>query len=358
MIHFYEDDKRKNDPDFALNHGSFSCIHFNLNRELKNLGFYGEEGEAEWHGFSTGLGLDFGNKLWNRFVIHVWETNFLPQQFINFRHWAESHHSKPYKFFGLSKQISDLWESYGFHTPVIDIGVNENFYNPEPTDRPKDFKYAELFKAKKFIVSSVTALNFRSGFNALVEAIEKLDPVHYRFIVKNTDTRDLLVRRKIDELKNKGYDIHYICERLNLLEIREFYLRSNLLCYNVIQTSAGLPLTEAAACGCPTIVNDFCPTNIYPSTLKNKVYPSTIEKEKGVLCQDYGLPYTFPDGWIDESKALIYKVDISDFASNIENIRINYDFYKHDCYCRSFDVRKNWSWKHSANKLIKELYGN
>lgn len=353
MIHLYEDDKRKFDDDFALNHGSFSCIHLNLNRELKNLGFYSEEGQAKWHGFSTGLGLDFGNRNWNRFVIHVWETNVLPQQFIDFRHWTENNFSSPYRFFGLSKQISDVWTSYGFPTETIDIGVNENFYKPDADNRLKQFKYAELFKTKKFIVTSLTALNFRSGFDALVEAIGQLNPSQYRFIIKNTDSRDEGVRFVIENLKNTGFDIHYINERMNIFEIREFYLRSNLLCYNVLQTSAGLPLLEAAACGCPVITNDFCPTNIYPSTLKNKVEISTIAKEKERLIRL--LPYTFPEGWIDESKALIYKVDIEDFVRNIETIRINSDYYKSQACGESFFVRKNWSWKKSAEKLKKLL---
>lgn len=358
MIHLFEDDARaKTDPTFPVNCGSFSKIHLNLNKELKKLGFYSEEGIAEWHGFSTGLGLDFGNTKWNRFAISVWETSVLPDRFINFRAFYCREGDFKYRFFGLSKQVSDLWKSYGFtNTPIINIGVDADFWNPnldKGVGLPPVLENA--FKTDKFKILSVTALNFRSGINSLLEAFGKLDKNKYRLIIKNTEDRAYKIPHIIEDMRGNGYDIHYCCERLNDHQIKRCYNLSNLLCYNVLNTSGSLPLLEAAACGLPSLAGDFCPTNIYPSTDVVRVMSSTIAECKQELTEMWGLPYTFPEGFIDESKALLYKLDIDDFCDKIENVCKDYPFYKSEAINEIPEVKYLWSWEKSARDLIREL---
>ena len=343
-IFLYDDDPRRfSDSTFSINKGSFSVIVDNLNQELDKLGLLGDAKTADWIGFATGIKLDFGFPEKRKFLIHVWESDQLPHGFANWRRQSTT------KVLGLSKQVQNLWVKYKFNdTPIVDIGVDIDFFQPQPN----------IPRNEKFTFLSVTSCNWRSGINHTLIAFEKFafdkkDKV--KLIIKNTDERAYKLPWLCDQFRQEGYDVEYTCKRLNIDEIRDLYSKSHVLLYNPIMTSAGLPIPEVAAMKLPCIVGDFCPTNIYPHSEAIKCALKPIIAVKNDLCNKLGLPYTFPEGWIDEFHAHVYWLDNDDFVIKMDKIYNNYGFYLKKAEENRKIVEERWTWKESCNQLLKAL---
>jgi glycosyltransferase involved in cell wall biosynthesis len=340
MIHCFDDDSRKNDADYFYNKGSFAQITDNLNLELKKLRLFASENEADTIGFASGIKVDFGFQDRKRFLIHVFETTVLPDWL---RKWRQDTNTQ---VFGLSQQVADLWEKYNFKTPIVDIGVDTEYWKPDEN----------IKKFDKFTILSTTALNFRSGINYTIDAFCTLwqHDKDIRLIVKNTDERASRVLKIIEALKSKGMDIEYICERMDSHKVKELMQKSHLLAYNPT-TSAGLPVLEAASLQLPCIVANCSPTSIYPTVAQVECDLVDIKSQKETLLNWWGLPYTFAGLGLDESKAQIYKLDVLDFAKKVLHIKRNYDIYKDRAKdCRQ-QVLNRWTWTHSCQQLLKNL---
>jgi glycosyltransferase involved in cell wall biosynthesis len=357
-IHMYENDPRfKMDPNFLNNCGSFSVIIHNLNNELKLRGLYADIESADWVGFATGLDLNFYPNLkpnQKRFVIGVWESNVLPDYLFQARKALEGPN---YKFLALSKQYADLMDSYGFgSTPIVDIGVGDFWDRSKPQLR---FQKDEVFK-----ILSVTANNFRSGIDTIVNAFIDLSSLFgkskYELIIKDTEERNNRLKEICGELRQNDYQINYICERWDNQKLKQLMEESHLLCYLVSCTSGGLPILNAARLKLPCIVGDFSPVNLYPSSAAIRSFQFPISEFKNVLTSEtergsWGLPYTFPPNWIDENKALLNVCGHGEVALKIEQIYNNYAYYARKAEKNYQEVKQNWSWSNSCDQLLEAL---
>lgn len=344
-IIMYEDDVRKNNPDFIYNHGSFSTIILNINKELHKLGLLAKnEIDADIVGFSSGLKLDFGFNDKKRFLIGVNETNIIPDYIVNERKRLET--AGNYKYFGLSKQISDIWNTnYNSPTETIDIGVDTEFWKRQKPRLTNDI----------FTIISVTAGNFRSGLPYLISACDSIASMGNRIklIIKDTDERNTKLRDIINSIYKPRFDIYYICQRWDDQKVRDFYEYADLLVYSPINTSAGIPILESAAMELPCLVPDYCPTNIYPTSELIETKQISIKSIKNVMCNIWSLPYTFLP--LDESKAMMHEPDLDSMIENILKIKNNYDFYVKKAGENRKLIEENWTWKNSTNKLVKLL---
>lgn len=340
-----DDDVRlKTDPNYRINCGSFAQITFGIGEELKKLQMLGTETDTDAAFFASGLKWDFGFEDKKRAIINVWESNILPDMLIEYRRRLES---KNYKVFGLSEQISQVWRDYGFPTKTVDIGCNPDFWRPSPRQT----------RLAKFTILSTTSCNFRSGINQTIDAFcwACQTDSNMRLIIKNTDERATKLPTIIQGLKDKGYDIEYICKRQDIYQVKELMSQSHVLAYQPLTTSAGLPILEAAAMELPCIVGDYSPTNLYPSVEKIKWKHRPIAEVKQELCSDWGLPYTFAGVGIDENKAMVHWLDVEDFTTKILTIKNNYsNILLKAKECRK-QVLERWTWAHSTQQLIEGL---
>lgn len=348
-IVFHEDDPRaKASPDFAVNKGSFSTIIMSINKSLSKMGLLAENEEmADIVGFSSGIKLDFGFSHKKRVFLGAWECQQIPRSLINERRHLEK--TSQFNYFGISKQVSDAWGTCGFKTPVCDIGVDSEFWKRQ---NPK-------IKNDKFTILSVTSCNFRSGINQLINAYVSfaiVKPNESRLIIKDTDNRNVRLPAIIESIKSKyKLDITYICERWDDFKIRNLYEMADLLVYIPINTSAGLPILEAASMELPCIVTDYCPTNIYPSSKSLKTHEFSISESKREICYDWGLPYTFPEGWLNEETAIMNGIFRDDLSISMHGIKANYDLYLTQATLNRGLIERNWTWDIITAKLVKQL---
>lgn len=340
-IFLYDDDPRRFDADYFYNKGSFAQITDGLNAELQKRGLLGDEKTATNIGFASGLKLEFGFRDKHRHLVHVWETSVLPDLFLEWRAHTTT------TVFGLSKQIADLWDSYGFCTDIVDIGVDPDFWHPLP----------EIPKFEKFTFLSVTSCNFRSGIPELLTAFNQAFAGcrDVRLIIKNTDERARKLPDIIQTMRGKGLDIIYDCRRVDAIELRNLMAQSHALVYAPIQTSGGIPITEAGALGLPVLTCDYCPTNIYPTCAKIQCQDKPISEIKKFVVEDCGLPYTFPEGMIDETQALMHIPDITDFATQLDSIKRNYDQIQQQAIEVRKEILRKWTWSHSCDQLLEGL---
>lgn len=340
-----EDDPRyysEGEEAFLQNCGSFSYIIHNLNKSLRKLGHGAKnESEADIVGFASGLKLDFGFSNKNRFLIHVWETNVLPEFFLNFRRSTPN-----YTFFGLSDQITNVWNSYGFPTETLDLGVDTEFW--------KEDKSVEKFP--EFTITSVTSCNFRSGIISLIDAFKIFcdnKKIKAKLIIKNTDDRDEGIKKIIkDCIDYFGLNIEYVRERQSSSQIRELYRKSHVLVYTPNNTSGGIPILECGACQTPVIVSDYCPTNLYPNAGKVKCMQLSL-REFRQFYSKCNLPYTFPEGWVNEDEAKMYIPDCFDLANHLIDVHNYYQNYEEKSISIAQDLKENWNWDNTAKKLIE-----
>ncbi len=340
-VFLYDDDPRRFGADYFYNKGSFAQITDGINAELKKRGLLGNEETATDVGFASGLKLEFGFKKQNPFLVHVFETCVLPDIFVEWRKHTTTH------VFGLSKQIADVWDSYGFYTDIVDIGVDPEFWKPMP----------EVPKFDKFTFLSVTSCNFRSGIPELLMSFEQAFAGNrdVRLIIKNTDERAVKLPAIIQSMRNKGLDVIYDCRRVNAMELRHLMAQSHILIYGPINTSGGIPILEAGAMGLPVVTCSYCPTNFYPTCAKVACQDKPISEIKKFVVEDFGLPYTFPEGMIDETKALMHIPDITDFATILYSTKKHYDQVKQKVVQVRQEIIKNWTWSHSCDQLLEGL---
>lgn len=350
-IRMFEDDPRYlSEPfeQFFNNCGSFSAIIHELNRAFGRLGVLAAtEEEADIVGFSSGLKLDFGLAHKKRFLIGVWESNILPQFLVVERTRLEK--AGNYRYFGLSKQISDVWESYGFPTKTIDLGVDTEFWKSDPNTQKFD----------KFTFLSVTACNFRSGIFNLISAYVHLGHENQAFkegtqlIIKNTDERATKLPMIVANLRSYGFNITYLLKRTTRSEVRDLYDKSHVLAYVPIHTSGGIPILEAASMELPCIVPDYSPTNLYPHTNTVEVASFPIAAVKHELTRTLSLPYNFPEGAINEDAALIHLTNPANFKANMISLYNDYEKHKAVARTKREEVARNWTWDKSAEKLVE-----
>ncbi len=346
---FENDPRHLTDPTFKDNHGSFSTIHFGLNDELKKLNLFAPLEDADWIVFATGIDVNFLPHITNKkkLLINVWETNELPDYLLQARKVLESPN---FIWAGLSPQVSFAYRQKGFlQTPVVNIGVDSDFWQ-----REKRFDYNERFD--KFKLLTTLSCNWRSGINHIISAFIKLNdkfPKKYSLTIKDTEDRNEKLPVICKDLRAAGLDVTYECRRANNRELKELMTSHHLSLPLNICTSAGLNFLECAALKLPHLSPDYCPCNIYPYSEKVNTKRVAISKVKDELVHIWGLPYTFPPGWLNEDKAEINQIDEVNLFDKIELVRNNYRYFQGLAEDNRERVVKNWSWKNSCEQLIK-----
>lgn len=338
-INLHDNDPRRlNDPSYPINHGPFSAIAINLNKELDKLGAFAPADEADWVGFNSGLDVGFRYKEKNTFVINVWETsNTLPLYLL--------HMGRHQRIFGLSNQITDLWRKYGYKVDTVYPGCDTDFW------------YQTKPKNSKFTFLHINSSNVRSGIDLTLEAFTHAfrDNKNVQLIVKDTNDSPQLNKR-IAQLIKGGADIVYVSKRMTLPEIRDLYSQSHV-CLNLIRiTSFGLPLLECSACNCLCVTGDVPPTNeiIKPNTgvliksIGEVEFSSIIPR----LTQEWGLLNCFPNFEYPEPPRM-FDFNVAEYVWQLKDIYEKWDFYS------KIDTRtsivKDWTWEKSAKRLMELL---
>jgi hypothetical protein len=338
-INVHDNDPRQfTDPTYGVNHGPFSAIAINLNRELNKLGHYSSADDADWVGFNSGLDVGFSYKNKRTFVINVWETsNTLPLYLL--------HVGRGQKIFGLSKQITNLWRKYGYPVETLYPGCDTDFW------------YQTKPKNSKFTFLHINSSNVRSGIDLTLEAFTHAfrGNSDVQLIVKDTNDSPKL-KEKISSLIYGGANIIYITKRMSMPEIRDLYSESHV-CLNLIRiTSFGLPLLECSACKCLCVTGDVPPTNeiIKPNTgvlikPSREVYFDEIIPK---LTSEWGLLNCFPSFEYPEPPKM-YDFSVSEYVWQLKDIYSKWESYS------KIDTRtpivENWTWEKSASRLVELL---
>ena len=349
MIHVLDLDPRQySDPTYLQNHGSFSEVAIQLNKSLKQLGYYSDPDSAEFVGICDGLNIGFKYKNKKSFVISVWETTSLPL-FL-----AQNAKISNQTIFGLSNQITKLWNKYGFsNVKTVYGGTDFEFWVPD----------VNVEKFNKFTFLHINSSNVRSGLDLTIQsfAMAFSGNKDVKLLIKDTNPQDqnskLLSKIEFYKLKY-NVDIEYISERFNIEQIRNLYRKTHVTLNVLRATSFGMPLLDCSSCGNLCVTGDIEPTN------------ELIKKEYGVLVPSHGykklqelIPYLVnewgllncygPFEHIEEPYIADY--DIEEYSKILLNIYKDYNILK------SLDIRtpiiNNWSWNKSAESLITNLYG-
>lgn len=339
-IHLYDDDERQftDSKSYPTNHGPFSHISIELNKALKKLNYYSDPDAADWVGFNTGLNLTFRYKNKKPFIITVWEVeNCLPIQLLRMYYGQ--------KIFGLSNQITKLWNKYNIPAQTIYPGCDTNFWKQT------------LAKNEIFTFLHVNSSNVRSGIDLTLQAFHNAfcNNKNVKLVIKDTNNSEIL-NKKIAELKNLGSNIEYISQRMHNYQIRDLYSSSHV-CLNLIRmTSFGLPLLECSACNCLCLTGDVEPTNeiikentgilLKPSNLI-PLYPKIQELEK-----DYGLMNCYPNFQYPETP-LFYDFNIEEYTELLKNIFNNWQ--KYSIIDTRTPIVNDWTWDKSAKILLSNL---
>jgi hypothetical protein len=335
-IHVYDNDPRQfNDPTYPVNHGPFSAIAINLNKELAKLGVLSSADDADWVGFNSGLDVGFKYKDKKTFVINVWETsNTLPYYLL--------YSGQGQKIFGLSDQITNLWKKYGYKVETLYPGCDTEFWHQT---KPKNSKFTFLH---------INSSNVRSGIDLTLEAFTHAfrgNP-NVQLIVKDTNNSPQLNKR-IQQIVEGGANIVYISRRMDMNEIRDLYSESHV-CLNLIRiTSFGLPLLECSACNCLCVTGDVPPTNeIIKSDTGVLVRPSGEVEFSSIiprLTQEWGLLNCFPSFEYPEQPKM-FDFNVAEYVWQLQDIYNKWDSYS------KIDTRspivQNWSWEKSAKRLV------
>lgn len=342
-IHLYDSDPRKHsEPEkYQFNHGSLSSAMININNCLQKSSNYAEPDDAEWVGIEDGLNVSFKYKDKKSFVISVWETaNTLPYILLN---QAKSTNQR---LFGTSRQISKLWERYGFECPTIYNGCDSDFWHPS---KEKD--------TNRFVFLHASASFVRSGLDLTIQAFEEAfgDSKDVVLIIKDTQM-SLTLKRKIEEYISKGVNIEFLSERLTLQEMRDLY--SSAHCAVTLQRSAsfGLITPESMACGTYCLTGDIEPSNEIVNSSVASLVPLRsfipIYGDMKYFVQDWGLLNTFGTFPYPE-EPYFADFDVETYASKMKEIKANWNNYS------KINVRKhivdNWGWEKPAKRLVELL---
>lgn len=339
----YDDDPRKTtDKTYPFNKGSFAQIIDGINSTLLGWNRFAFPHDADIVGAASSLSplRGFTNK--QRFWIHAWETDRLPTFLVQ---WAQQG-AQGQRIFALSNAVAETWRKYGIETPVVDIGVDANFWHPIETER----------KTGEYLVTMLTCANFRSNVGVFLDAakIVSKDYKNVRFIIKNTHEGATKLPKIIENLRSSGVNIEYILGRWDAFQIRELLAKSDLVVYIPSNTGAGIPILEAGAMGKPVMTLDYAPCNGYPAAFK--VPCKTVKLDSLIPdIEALGLPFEFPRvPGLEPEECSMFKVEPEQLA-NLIGLSVRFDRCVDTQKIRN-EICANWSWQRATKQLLSH-YG-
>jgi len=335
---FDDDERQYTDPTYAVNHGPFSEISIQLNKALKKLDAFAPPNLADWVGYNTSLNLKFQYPNKQSFIITVWECSAIPNLLVSM--------ARDTRIFGLSQQITELWDKYGINAPTVYPGCDTDFWKPVCEKNPT------------FTFLHINSSNVRSGLDLTIQAFHKVfkNYPYVQLVIKDTNDSPQLcnkIRKYIDE----GSQIFYYSKRISYEEIRRLYSSSHV-CLNLLRsTSFGLPLLECSACGCLCVTGDTKPTNeIIKPEYGVLVPPSDevgLEGMASYLSQEWGLRNCYPALQYNETPKF-WDFSVEEYAKTLEKIYSNWDTTYSKIDTRT-PIVENWTWEKSAKTLINLL---
>lgn len=340
-IHLLDTDPRKNtDPNYHTNMGSFSIVANGFNNGLKTIGAYAEPEEADYVGICDGLNLGFKYQNKKTFVINVWDCiNVLPQELVMTRKYNPN-----LILFGLSNQISNLWQKYNFPCETTMPGCDASFW------------YQTSPKNKEFTFFFNSFGNVRSGLDLAVKAFSKAfsKKDNVRLLINNTSESKILhdTLTKFSLISNISFRLG---KRISFTEMRDLYSSSHISLNVMRHSSWGLNIHEAMACGCFPIVGDFCPSNEivdYEHALFLKPKNEILIKDKLIELLDFGLQNAY-GGFTYKEQPLFYDYSIEEYASLMRQCYEKWNSIK-EIDTRQY-ILNNWSWEKAAKNLYTKL---
>lgn len=340
MIHVYDDDERQvtDAVNYATNHGPFSLLAIQLNKQLKVINKFSEPDAAKYVGHCSSLNLGFRYKDKSPFLFHVWETiNSLPYELL--------YQSQGQRIFGMSNQITNLWRKYGVQADTLYVGCDTDFWKQIG---PKN---------ETFTFLHINSSSIRSGLDITLRAFALAfsgNP-NVKLVVKDTNHSPKLLE-KMDALRAGGANIEYINKRMHNYEIRELYSSSHV-CLNLMRmASFSLPSLECSACNCLCVTGDVPANNeIISANTGVLVAPSRtvpVQEESQRLAAEWGLLNNYPPFHYPEPP-MIYDFDVESYAALLNKIYNNWSEYS-KIVTRDFVVQQ-WTWLRSAQTLAQYL---
>jgi hypothetical protein len=349
MIHVLDLDPRQySDPTYLDNHGSFSEVAIQINNSLKKIGYYAEPDDAEYVGICDGLNIGFKYKDKKSFVISVWETTSLPL-FL-----AQQAKALNQTIFGLSNQITKLWNKYGFsNVKTVYGGTDSEFWCPDPN----------IEKLDKFTFLHINSSNVRSGLDLTIQsfALAFSGNNNVKLLIKDTNPQDKNSKllSKINFYKTKyNVDIEYISERFNVKQIRDLYRKTHVTLNVLRATSFGMPLLDCSSCGNLCVTGDIEPTNELINSNNGILVPfdnfTKLSEIIPYLCNEWGLLNCYGNFQHIE-EPYIANFNTESYAKILLNIYENWGILSKLDIINP--IKTNWSWDNSATSLVTHLYG-
>lgn len=344
MIHLVDSDPRQfsDTENYQFNHGSLSSVIINLNKELEKLGLYSTPDEAEWVGICDGLNSGFKYKNKKNFLITCWETaNTIPNYVLY------SAQQSNQKLIGMSNQIKNLWEKYGFNCDLMYLGVDTDFWKPSIEKNKDVFTFICPF-----------SIFSRSGIDLTIEA----------FYLAFANNKDVVLRLKdveassiyidkINNYKKLGANIEHISKRVSMQWLRDFYSSAHVCLSLQRSASFGLILTETMACNTLNITGNIAPSNEIINKDIGILVDSngliSIPKSKNYFVNEWGFINTYGDLECPE-EAYFYNFSVEEYAQKMLDAYNNWNNKYSKLNYRNY-VKDNFTWEKSAKKLVNIL---
>ena len=343
LVHLYERDVRRDEPDFNETCGSFSVIQKTLEIGLRQLNCYTDNPQkADFIGISDSLALDFSWPDKKTFVIafidHI--------NTISYQHYFALQRNPNVRIFTLHQCTANLFKKVNKEAYAIGAGINVDYWI-------KTKPYNETFS---FLSTGFS--NYRSGIDQLIPAFDLAfrNFKNVQLIIKDTNSNPQFAE-KIKEYQDRGNNIVHINKRLRFSEIRDLYSQSQVSCNVLRHSSHGLPLIESSLCGSLCFAGDFDPSN----QLADERYCRLIKPDKEVTVQsrldnllnDWGLYDTFGQLKYFEPPTF-WEFDLHIYAAILVELYNNWNSYYKDLN-KEGDMRQRFNPIHSAKKLVSYL---
>lgn len=344
MLHLFDDDPRaKSDPEYSVKHGSFGAVAINMNKALKELGYYAEADDALWVGKCGSLEPAFRYKDKKHFYINVWEcSNTLPIFLL--------HHAKAVnqRVFGLCDKTTNIWRKYGFEAETIYGGCDTEFWRPTIEKNKQQFTFCHVNHA-----------TVRTGLELTLQAFDKAfrGNKDVKLIIKDTGEPNQLLEQYINSFVELGNNIQYIRDFWTTLQVRDLYSFSHVTINLLRSTSFGMPLLECSACRSLCLTGNAPPTNelvddsfavLVPRNKPVEVFPLILELEAKYGLKNYYGNFSYPE------MPMFEDFDIDVYSDKMKEIYLNWGSKYSQIDTRT-PIIQRWKWTNSAAKLVNCL---
>lgn len=140
---------------------------------------------------------------------------------------------------------------------TIPIGIDTNFFKPDPNARKKILNKYSLYENTFLVFVPGGARARRKGLQYLLKAIDQFDDPSVKFIISGS-SREIGWSKSLSKLITETNNIDQIIftGELEYSELSHYYCAANLVIFPSIFEGYGLPTLEALSCGTPVIATN------------------------------------------------------------------------------------------------------